>query len=424
MRGPIQNSIWEEFKPITSQVQRKFQFELTSPAFGGGVESWHFDKDAPIRTQAIKGQLRFWWRTLQQENDYKTLLHRENELWGGIGSVNNKEVRRKSQIGLAVVDQRLSASDWHKVERKENNGKFAGLGNNILSNYVLFPIIDKVKDGSTEIHLLEKCTFNLVITYPQIYEEEILTTLKLWTLFGGVGARTRRGCGSVYCHELLKDFHSSDDLVSFLHKAVKGSSATFGASPYPILSGSKLFSATSPQKIDVTKFLDLYANFRQDRKPNSPHPGRSYWPEPDAIRRVLDTYAPLHEPVHPDQVWFPRAAFGLPILTRFNTHNGSGDPEGQIELVPQKKKRWPSPVILKVTKLSDNLWVKIMLVLNHKSPELSLKSSRGTKELQSSAKPDNQKGKIMINDPDHDKILKGRSIYQALAEHLKLGENL
>lgn len=417
-RRRISDAVWpSDFEPKVTQKTRELTIDIITPVFGGDVESWKLNEKKPIRSQAIKGQLRFWWRTMQTEQDHKVLLAHESALWGGTSKNNDQEIRLKSRVEIAVVEQKIEQIP--KVMTKERNGKFSGLGNNAISNYVLFPIIEKVKTNE-KILILEKGTFKLIVNYPHENEQEVLNTLKLWVLFGGVGARTRRGCGSIYCRDLLAEFKTHQDVIAFVKNLSQAKGVSAGTSKYPILAGGKLFGTEETKGVDVKSLQDAYGVFRQDRAPGNQKPGRSYWPEPDAIRKVLEQHAPLHEPKHPDGVWFPRAAFGLPILTQFNTRdNGAGDPfDKQIELSPQGKDRWPSPVFIKVTKLSDNCWLKLVLVLNHKTPELSLQK----KHLESSAKPDNLKGKVMIKDPENPKkSLNGRTIYQALADHLKLG---
>ena len=91
---------------------------------------------------------------------------------------------------------------------------------------MLFPATKTVRDGGT-VKLLTAAKFCLKITYPAANEGEVLESLILWTLFGGVGARTRRGCGSVYSEDLLKerDICSVEKLRKFLNDVSQGEPA-------------------------------------------------------------------------------------------------------------------------------------------------------------------------------------------------------
>ena len=94
--------------------------------------------------------------------------------------------------------------------------------------------------------------------------------------------------------------------------------------------------------------VEALSDFRQ--RPNvgrnsgrGGRPGRSRWPEPDAIRRHRHRNAPGHQPEHPVDGQYPRAAFGLPIVFHFKDR---GDPP-DAKLVPRKGDRMASPLILR-----------------------------------------------------------------------------
>ena len=91
-----------------------------------------------------------------------------------------------------------------------------------------------------------------------------------------------------------------------------------------------------------------------------PAPGRSFWPEPDEIRRLTgDWYKPKHNPIHPVQEKFPRAKFGLPVIFAFKREDvAAGDPK-QTTLQGKKLSdgkyldRLASPLILRPIACSD-----------------------------------------------------------------------
>ena len=392
-------------------VSKSYEFTLITPMFGGDVKSFEINERTPIRSQSIKGQLRFWWRTMQGEKDKKELLKKETEIWGGC--LGDKKCQSKVKVAVTNFESLKTAS----VERKGY-----GIDSAFLAPYVLFPVTKTVRDGRT-VKLLTAAKFCLKITYPAKNEKEVLDSLALWALFGGVGARTRRGCGSVYSEDLLKEkgICSAEKLREFINAVGQGELAEL---PYARIKGAKLFF--SKANGSIRELQKKYGDYRQNRKDqNSKHPGRSYWPEPDAIRSILKQNAELHTPEHPDGIWFPRAAFGLPILTRFNTgNNGNGDPFGQIFLEPDERmngknaERWASPYFIKQLKLGNDLY-NVMLVLNQKFPSgLILKQDRMSYVVPITAKPSNSTGKLMnIEQP-----LNGRSITEALADVLGLKE--
>lgn len=153
--------------------------ELLTPLHGGGVKERESDKDLPIRVSEIRGGLRFWWRILAK---YKFKLPenqiRETEfaLWGGIGE--------KAQASLVFL--RVQVHNKLQIVPTKNYSKQA---------YALFtadldPKMDLGKEG---LKWTLQYAFDNRITSTQ--KEQVLETLRWWATLGGIGGRTRRGCG-------------------------------------------------------------------------------------------------------------------------------------------------------------------------------------------------------------------------------------
>lgn len=162
--------------------------ELLTPLHGGGVVARESDKDLPVRVTEIRGGLRFWWRILAQ---YKFRLPenqiRETEfaLWGGIG-----EQAQASLVFLRVqVHNKLQIVPLNTYVKSMND----------TLGYALFTA-RRTQTGLPEMKLGEKglkwtlqYAFDDKITPNQ--KEQVLETLRWWATLGGIGGRTRRGCG-------------------------------------------------------------------------------------------------------------------------------------------------------------------------------------------------------------------------------------
>lgn len=153
--------------------------ELLTPLHGGGVVARESDKDLPVRVTEIRGGLRFWWRILAQ---YKFRLPenkiRETEfaLWGGIGE----------QAQASLVFLRVQVQNKLQIVPTKNYPK---------QSYALFtadldPKMDLGKEG---LKWTLQYAFDDKITSNQ--KEQVLETLRWWATLGGIGGRTRRGCG-------------------------------------------------------------------------------------------------------------------------------------------------------------------------------------------------------------------------------------
>jgi CRISPR-associated protein Cmr1 len=140
---------------------------------------------------------------MQNEQDAKALLTKENALWGGeTQDGNGKDTRIKSKVSISISNYNI---DQNNIEWAEMANNYA-VKNDIIPTNVLFPITQDVRTDNKRICFIKEMEFTLNISYPKPHETDVLNTLKLWTLFGGVGARTRRGTGSIYCEDLLQDF--------------------------------------------------------------------------------------------------------------------------------------------------------------------------------------------------------------------------
>lgn len=343
-----------------------YRCELITPMVGGGTRSWHPDFGNPVRSQSIKGQLRFWWRTMQAFNSAADLKAAEDGLWGS--------TQQAPRVSIRVED--VSHPSTTELSRKPN--RYMDYGN--LPDYVLFPFQGQKEENGEYVQqftLISRISFTLILSGNSLSNDEqtaVENSVKLWVLFGGLGARTRRGCGSIFSQEVMEHFQSSSAIHDFLRSYAPATGPAVGTSPYPSIANCRFGYAET--KIEPTslwsQYMNTYKNIRQGSIGRDPvpaggnTPGRSRWPEPDTLRHRSGAITG-HTPRHPDS-WFPRAAFGLPIQTQFNTRKTLADPQGTFTLRPSDHERWPSPMILKVLKINDTTTAKIWLLLNHACP--------------------------------------------------------
>ncbi|MDR0522557.1 MAG: hypothetical protein LBH00_12005, partial [Planctomycetaceae bacterium] len=112
---------------------------------------------------------------------------------------------------------------------------------------------------------------------------------------------------------------------------------------------------------------NMYRSFRQGegvgRNQGQQHnrPGRSRWAEAETIRNITNQSAAQHcqQYVQPRQNAFPRAEFGLPIITHFKD---TGEP-ADTEINHPQGDRMGSPLILRPLKIQDGKIVPVVLRL-------------------------------------------------------------
>lgn len=353
--------------------QRLFKEPLTihlvTPMFGGGPQSNSIDQDRPIRESAIRGHLRFWWRATRGAvcKNANELSKREAEIFG--------HTEQASQIQVVT--------HYEKDEVKRNSKVFFKKKNHPFPRYVL----SNMKD---ETPYLMKAQFSLNIrlskktTDFELIKKEVEAALWAWINFGGLGSRTRRGCGSLYCKQFSPyNKRTKSQLEKWFEQKLLEYDIQLPVSSreWPTLSREfKVQAFPSSMISSCQSVIQTYETFRRRSNPNKKR-GRSCWPEADTIRLLTGKAKSGHHIPYPKEKpfkyqAFPRAQFGLPIQFRFAPKDSGKDPD-PVTLLPKGKDRLASPLILKPLAINQKESVGMVMVLQQPKIEaLSLLGDR------------------------------------------------
>jgi CRISPR-associated protein Cmr1 len=234
-------------------------------------------------------------------------------------------------------------------------------------------------------------------------KEAVRRAIVAWILFGGYGSRTRRGCG---CLTVLDKREAKEwlpervDMAAIRRLIGPAAFAEAKSAPrdMPLLEGAELFTAPERSAEEAWRAaLGWLRDFRQGMPTSSREPkekyaraypakppmrraGRSNWPEPDKVRRLAGDGPWAHDPrpEHGSEPAWPRASFGLPIISRFQTKDreqrdyNPKDPPGFTlywKDGTDKHDRLGSPLIVKPMPLADGRFVPIALWLFRAYPE-------------------------------------------------------
>lgn len=331
---------WQELEPISVQ--------LVTPMFGGGHTAGEIDEVTPVSGKAIRGHLRFWWRIMRGF---------QLPAIAGMSRLETMALRERAIFGLAdspsAVEIEVIQQAWNQY-RRFTDEQYYGFRNSDPEAYALFSAKpeakDLIKEGldftlrirfATESVLhgwreqenkrLQKAGRRLLPPQVEPIETDLNVALWAWLNFGGLGARTRRGLGAL--------FASAYPLTS---------SQTASTQPLvlQVLIGQATGNAPADAMAAWRSCLEVYRSFRQRQrtiKLRTTHSGgtrrvpegRSFWPEPDAVRRATGCHEACHAPgSNPDA--YPRAVLGLPIIFWFK--HGPGKDRSGNKLHPSKKK--------------------------------------------------------------------------------------
>ncbi len=332
--------------------ERTYRIELITPLFGGGVEAGRNDPTMPIRSTAIRGQLRFWWRaTCGRLLSTVAMWRREEEIFG------SPEFPSPFQVGVSGVEGVRPIDPKQEFDRfgPESYALFPAVenGNRLLAEGLKFQLQLRWPDVE-RLHMLRKAQNERLrqarkpLLPADIHDltGDVEAALWAWLTFGGLGARTRRGAGAVHCQRPIVPAAGKPTPAArtFVGPAEKHAIAAW------------------------IRAVGIYRDFRQTPR-GRPHrktistrggprsitvPGRSHWPEADSIRVLTGCSlkpapgtsfpsVPADEdphdhstPVVPASVLpaFPKAVLGLPINFHFADAPGKNQP-GQANKDPQ-----------------------------------------------------------------------------------------
>ena len=346
---------------VGSQKEQVYRIELITPMYGGGVVAGVNEQDRPVRVPSVRGNLRFWWRATRGTafTSLEELKKREAEIWGSTEKASPTWV----EVACAPYNQ-----------SRDYNGNY-GFEKYGPETYALFPAANQENRHNL---VKEGLSFSLHLRYDAEYEADVQCAVWAWVNFGGLGARTRKGCGALFCKELAPQ--NAQTFGTWLKEGLqKYKVISSPVEDLPHVSRKVFFGQGERASLAAwSKGLSAIKDFRQRpglarSSGSGPRPGRSYWPEPDTIRRALKSHAPAHRPDPDKPDGFPRAPFGLPIVFHFKDER-SGDPS--TEAYPKGKKRMASPLIIRPLGTQDGQFLPLALFLDGtRLREVELKGS-------------------------------------------------
>jgi CRISPR-associated protein Cmr1 len=269
-------------------------FHVTTPVFLGGADA----TTAELRAASLKGVLRFWWRACAWSRfpgtpDDRLAAIRAEEEWIFGGPKTGQ-----SRVTLRVTDTGPVLLGPPEVLPGATGGQAAGAR---YLGYGLMHTAASRQTGARPAQLVRGCLlpgFNVAVELRLRDLREDQTTLVVNALralgaIGGVGARSRRGYGSLSLRSIEGHTHAAtrlEDVLTALHP--KGQSEL---PPYTAFSPASrvLIGPAAPAMKALNDLGQQYKTFRMGLTDDT-----------EIVRRTKDSY--------PD-----RAAFGLPVNFEF-----------------------------------------------------------------------------------------------------------
>ncbi|MFF2481927.1 type III-B CRISPR module RAMP protein Cmr1 [Paenibacillus sp. NPDC058071] len=365
---------------VNKRVEKKdYLIHVVTHMVGGSSYSGKVEEEAPIKGASVRGHLRFWWRATRgtKYTTAKELFAQEKLIFGSSSE--------PAPVKIWVDSKKKASSPTAQMIVNSKGRLVSALCNELNSlSYVAFPFQDK-KENNTYFPMQTGFTFTLNIQYEQQtkegalsveqLKEEMCAALWAWVNFGGIGARTRRGFGSLYCEIFSPNSKEASDNKAFIdwfYGKLRNNGILSNVTREWTTLGGIMVQRGYTNHLEAWKAgVATYQYFRRRATLRGGKPqGRSYWPEADAIRGMTKMSIKNHsEPFPPKQAQlaFPRSQFGMPIIFHFkdnksNNHHGRDPYDSQ--LTPNNRDRLASPLVVKTIAVSKEQGYSAFIRLN------------------------------------------------------------
>jgi CRISPR-associated protein Cmr1 len=275
-----------------------FEIETITPMFLAGAEQGK----AELRAASIKGLLRFWWRALQAETNLEKLHNRESQIFGA-----PDEKIGGSSFSIRILHEPLKAIK----DKFPNNPQYQmpvegkTFKINILEYlaYGTYDYIPKQGNVFNREYLPINSNFSLIINLTnELWKEEILKTIFVFSLFSGVGSRSRNGFGSFEITNKTEAFGDIKDEFSIsnayekenLRKIVRKTDIAAYSSfsrLTKIFKANSLFNSAYDSLADVGK---IYKNARGSMEQRHVFNKRQYIGAPIVEKKVTHSFLERH----------------------------------------------------------------------------------------------------------------------------------
>lgn len=321
---------------------------------------------AELREASIKGILRFWWRVLAigRENSLEEVKEKEALIFG------SSETGQSNVLLMLILPERIEPIESGKI-LEYDSGDVAGPGARYLGYGVIeaFGSAKKKTKAGEVIRPCLKAPIDGVLRLlfkNGISEEDINSVeaaLIAMGLFGGIGARSRKGYGSFNLLELRRNeqvkFNFPEDIqdlkakISNLFKKYE-IKAYEGRPEYTSYSTETRIDIIDTDKDplrllnSVGEAMQMYRSWGKDNRVNGKDAEKIFKDDHDLARQAIGQK--VHK--HPRRV-----VFGLPHNYFF-----SSDRE-KVDVSPERQERRASPLFIHIQGLKNGQFAAVTTIM-------------------------------------------------------------
>lgn len=213
-------------------IKKKITIKLITPTFLYGFRQ----SEPEFRPPSFKGILRYWWRASNPNKDTKVLYEKEKNVFGGTTYENQKS---KVKI-IPIPNNHITKKNFFHMLQQPSLQKtvsIEGYPNKInVFNYLAYGHVSRDKQTNCLLPN-QDIEFYIECDNDEVWKE-VENTLKVIDAFGGIGAKSRNGFGSI-----------------------------------------KIFVDNQEFEYDIKKLFEALKNKNQDNKLNNQYRYTAFWKE-------------------------------------------------------------------------------------------------------------------------------------------------
>ncbi|MEO0289554.1 MAG: type III-B CRISPR module RAMP protein Cmr1 [candidate division WOR-3 bacterium] len=179
-------------------VEKIIKIKTVTPMFLGNV-----NKKAEMKVTSLKGVLRYWWRASTPNEKIEKLFEKEMEIFGGIkGEKGQKSKLSIILLSKSVPDGSISKEKFYEPAYKWRIHTYGGNKDTNVLSYLSYGAVSWDKNIKQTIVTQEYFKSNTTFEFKLVCDNDKIwneteKALKCIHLFGGLGAKSRNGFGSV-----------------------------------------------------------------------------------------------------------------------------------------------------------------------------------------------------------------------------------
>ncbi|AUW94339.1 type III-B CRISPR module RAMP protein Cmr1 [Sulfobacillus thermotolerans] len=310
------------------------RFELTTPSFLGGMDPNNATDPVLLRGASLRGVLRFWWRAYMFSvlgQDLKKLHEYEDKLFGssekGTGRVQIVSVQTSSIMKRELGKQFIE---------KKPGLKYLSYG------------------AANRQAIMAPLEFDLTLAIRSAPDDSVNKALMLLGTLGGIGARSRRGWGSLSLlslqengREIWRAPETVADLATFWKTIAEESLMLQTSLPSftALSSRMRIYVLEEGEAVDLLNLVGTefqrYRSFGLKGKLGNEDAEQNFKDDHDAMQRAVVEKEPPHKAPK-------RTIFGLPHNYQFSSAKGA-----KLSITSSGQRR-ASPLFFHIQKLGTH----------------------------------------------------------------------